>query len=258
LHQVVLNLCVNARDAMPKGGRLIISVQNARLDPEAATKLKAVPGPYVLLSVADTGSGIPPDVLPHILEPFFTTKLPDKGTGLGLSTVAGILKHHNGCMDIQSDLGVGTEFKIYFPATETAAEAQEETFREVTLPLGHGELILVIEDEEAVCELVKTTLENYGYRVIAARNGVQGITRFEERAREVKLLMTDTDMPYMDGLCAIEAIKAMRPDLPVIIASGSKDDTEDKRRTGAEHLTDLGKPFSAEQLLIAVGRAIQH
>jgi two-component system cell cycle sensor histidine kinase/response regulator CckA len=258
LHQVLLNLCVNARDAMGGHGQLTLSTQNVRLDQQAAMQLKAAAGPYVLLSVTDTGSGIPPDVLPRIFEPFFTTKLPDKGTGLGLSTVAGIVKHHGGCIDIKTELGKGTEFKIYLPAIESAAEELEEEPPKVTLPLGHSELILVIEDEEAVCELTKTTLENYGYRVITAHNGMEGISRFEEHKDEVRVLVTDTDMPYMDGTGAIRAIKELKPDIPVIIASGSRRDTAQTRRLDLEHLTNLGKPFSAEQLLIAVGMAVEH
>ncbi len=159
LHQVLLNLCVNARDAMPNGGRLTLSAQNVRLDQEAASRLKTVPGPCILLSVADTGCGIPPNVLTRIFEPFFTTKLPDKGTGLGLSTVASIVKNQKGCIDVETEIGRGTEFKVYLPAVEAAPNELEVKSQNTTLPTGHGELILVIEDEEAVCELTKTTLE---------------------------------------------------------------------------------------------------
>jgi two-component system, cell cycle sensor histidine kinase and response regulator CckA len=258
LHQVLLNLCVNARDAMSNRGRLTISAQNVRLDQAAASTLKTAPGPYVLVSVADTGTGIPPEVLPRIFEPFFTTKLPDKGTGLGLSTVAGIIKHHGGCIDIETELGKGTEFKIYLPAVEVAGEELEAAAQEITLPVGHGELILVVEDEEAVAELTKTTLESYGYRVITAQNGVQGLSLFEKYQHELRALITDTDMPYMDGMGVVHAIKRMKPDLPVIIASGSSRDTEQMAKIETERMTNLGKPFSAEQLLIAVGMVIQH
>jgi CheY-like chemotaxis protein len=243
---------------MASRGKLTLSAQNVRLDDQAATPLKAAPGSYVLLSVADTGTGIPPEVLPRLFEPFFTTKLPDKGTGLGLSTVAGIVKHHGGFIDVKTELGKGTEFKIYLPAIEAAAGEPEAAPQEVALPVGHGELILVVEDEEAVCELTKTTLENYGYRVIAAQNGVQGISLFEEHKHELRALITDTDMPYMDGMGMVRAVKKLKPDLPVIIASGSNRDTEQMQRMETEHLTNLGKPFSAEQLLIAVGLVIQH
>jgi two-component system, cell cycle sensor histidine kinase and response regulator CckA len=210
-----------------------------------------------LLAVADTGTGIPPEVLPCIFEPFFTTKLPDKGTGLGLSTVAGIVRHHGGCIDIKTELGQGTEFRIYFRAIESVGEESEIGAEEIQLPTGHGELILVIEDEEAVRELTKTTLEAYGYRVVTAQDGEQGITRFKENARDIRVLVTDTDMPYLDGMGAVHAIKQMRPDIPVIIASGSKHDTEQALRIKGEHCFNLGKPFSADQLLLAVGMAVQ-
>jgi hypothetical protein len=254
---VFLNLCVNARDAMPKGGRLTVSAQNLSLDEADARNLKVAPGPYVVLSVGDTGCGIPSEVLPRIFEPFFTTKLPDKGTGLGLSTVAGIVRHNGGCIDIKTEVGKGTEFKVYLRAAETAAPLPEIPSLGTELPTGHGELILVIEDEEAIRELTRTTLETYGYRVVTAQDGEQGISRFKEHSREIRVLVTDTDMPYLDGMGAVRAIKELRPDIPVIIASGSKYDTEQLRRIKREQYVNLGKPFSADQLLIAVGMAIQ-
>ena len=255
LHQVLLNLCVNARDAMPKGGRLTLSAQNVTLNHQTAPALR-VAGPYVILSVADTGSGIPPAVLTHIFEPFFTTKLPDQGTGLGLSTVAGIVKQSGGAIDIKTEIGRGTEFKIYLPAIEIAPRKLEHV-KDSPLPEGHGELILIIEDEEAVRELTRTALENYGYRVLVAQNGVQGINEFKRHQTEVKLLVTDTDMPHLDGMGAIRAIKELRPDIPVIIASGSKQDTERRRQIDEKHLINLGKPFSVDQLLVAVSLAIR-
>jgi two-component system, cell cycle sensor histidine kinase and response regulator CckA len=253
--QVLLNLCVNARDAMPAGGQLTLSAQNITLNQETASANR-MPGPYVLISVRDAGTGIPPEVLPHIFEPFFTTKIGDKGTGLGLSTVAGIVKHQGGFIEVETEPGKGTEFKIYLPAT-AAADTPETKAQEVVPPTGHGELILVIEDEEAVRELTKTTLESYGYRVVTARNGVQGIDRFKEYKDEIRLLVTDTDMPHMEGMGAIRAIKELRPELPVIIASGSKGDTEQLRRIEMKHLRNLGKPYSLDQLLMAVGAALQ-
>jgi hypothetical protein len=254
-HQVLLNLCVNARDAMPKGGQLTLSAQNLALhQPTAAGN--GSPGSYVLISVRDTGSGIPPEVLARIFEPFFTTKIGDKGTGLGLSTVAGILKHQDGFIEIATEPGKGTEFKVYLPAIASAETAEME-FQEPVLPTGHGELILVIDDEEAVRELTKTMLETYGYRVVTSQDGVQGIDRFKEYQNEIRLLLTDTEMPYLDGMGAIRAIKELKPDIPVIIASGSKGDTEQLRRTDIKHLRTLAKPYRLDQLLLAVGAAIR-
>jgi two-component system, cell cycle sensor histidine kinase and response regulator CckA len=254
-HQVLLNLCVNARDVMPQGGQLTVTAQNVNLGPEAVTRHNVTPGPYVSVSVRDSGSGIPSDVRPRIFDPFFTTKIGGKGTGLGLSTVAAIVKHQRGFIEVNTEPGKGTEFVVYLPAIVTPETLEAEP-QEVVLPTGRGELILVIDDEEAVRELLKTTLESYGYRVLLAQNGVQGIDLFKQNQREIKLLVTDTDMPDMDGMTAITAIKALKPDLPVIIASGSKGDTERIRRVEREKLTSLGKPFGVEQLLIAVGNAI--
>jgi signal transduction histidine kinase len=256
LQQALLNLCMNARDAMPDGGRLTLSVQNVNLDGEQGARLDGAAGPYVMVSVMDTGGGIAPEALPHIFEPFFTTKSADKGTGLGLSIVARIMKHHGGCIDVQTELGKGTEFRLYFPALETveAAEAPRES---ASPPTGHGELILLIEDEEAVRELTKTSLENFGYRVVAASNGVQGLARFAENRDRVRVVVTDTEMPEMRGLEAVRAMKEQRPELPVIIASGSEHSAEESRWIETERMTHLGKPYGLRQLLVGVATAIR-
>ena len=256
IHQVLLNLCVNARDAMPNGGRLMVTAQNFVLEDAAATATGAKAGPYVLLSVTDTGTGIPPEVLPRIFEPFFTTKKEDKGTGLGLATVSGIVKHHGGFIDIQTEAGKGTEFKIFLPAI-AVPEAGENDIPELTLPTGHGELILVIDDEETVLELTKTTLESYGYQVIVAQNGLQGIARFTEYKPEIKLVITDADMPYMDGMAAIRSIKEIHPDTPVIIVSGTQDSALKMEQSKIFRLNSLQKPYSLDQLLINVANGLK-
>jgi len=257
LHHVLLNLCVNARDAMPQGGRLTLSAQNLMLSSASAAAYNAAPGPYIMISVEDTGSGIPPEVLPRIFEPFFTTKEGDKGTGLGLSTVAGIVKHHGGFIDIKTESGQGTEFQVYLPAMDSA-ETEEAESKEAAVPTGHGELILVIDDEETVRELTKTTLESYGYRVMTAQNGVQGIARFRENQNEIKLLVTDTDMPHMDGMGVVRAIRELKPDIPMIIASGTKRDTSELQQIDSIHLKGLPKPYSLDQLLMAVATGLRH
>jgi hypothetical protein len=251
MHQVLLNLCVNARDAMPKGGQLTLAAENFTLGGEKALAAHVKEGPYVVLSVADTGSGIPSSVLPHIYEPFFTTKSGDKGTGLGLSTVAEIVKRSGGFVEIQTQENRGTEFKIYFPAI-ASPQVVETPEKEGTLPTGRGELLLIIDDEETIRELLKTTLESYGYRVVTAQNGLEGIARFREYSKEIKLLVTDTDMPHLDGMGAVRAIKELKPDVPVIVASGSKRDAAVLREIDTMGLKDLGKPYSLEQLLVAV------
>ncbi len=210
LHQVLLNLCVNSRDAMPQGGQLTLSAQNCEMSEEAAAALCGKPGSYVKVSVADNGTGIPPEVLPRIFEPFFTTKKVAGGTGLGLATVAAIVKRHEGFMDIQTQAGRGTEFTIYLPAVDsTKPDAAEPKDR--VLPAGHGELILVIDDEQTLLELAKAMLESFSYQVITAQDGLQGMALFTQKQNEIALVLTDADMPNMDGMAVIRAIKECGP-----------------------------------------------
>ena len=258
LYQVLLNLCVNARDAMPHGGRLTLAAGNVTLNEDNLPKNpNAQPGSYVMLTVADTGTGIPPEVLPRIFEPFFTTKAPDKGTGLGLSTVNNIIKHHNGFMEIQTEAGKGTCFRIYFPAVQSADPAENKQMK-VALPTGNGELVLVVDDEQAVRELAKTTLENYGYRAITAMNSFLGITCFEQFKDEIKAVVSDTDMPFSNGLDAIRTMQLARPDLRIIVASGGKRNPEYFQNIDMARLTELEKPYTVEQLLTAVAAAVKN
>ena len=254
LHQIILNLCVNARDAMPQGGTLTLHAENQTLNTGAKNLPPDMPsGNYVMLAVTDTGTGIPPEVLPRIFEPFFSTKTSDQGTGLGLSTVANIIKHHNGFIQVQSEISHGTEFQIYLPATPTAEPASPP---QAALPVGHGELILVMDDEAAVRQMTQTTLENFGYQVVTAICGLTGITTFVEHRQEIKLLVSDTDMPIMGGLAAINVIQKIAPEIPIIIASGSKHDPDSYKRINTKHLTALDKPYTVEQLLRTVAKAL--
>jgi two-component system, cell cycle sensor histidine kinase and response regulator CckA len=258
LHQVLMNLCVNARDAMPQGGQLTLTAQNVQspaevLPPEDAT---ARSGPFVLLTVVDTGTGIAPEILPRILDPFFTTKSADKGTGLGLSTVANIVKRHGGVLRIHSELGKGTEFRILLPVSENAVVA-ETRHMPGALPVGRGELILIVDDEQVVVELARTTLENYGYRVITAPNGLEAIACFERHKNEIRLILTDTDMPFLDGMKAIRAIHDINPNVPVIIASGTTQESAHVERIDGRHVTTLSKPYQVAGLLEGVARALK-
>ena len=254
LHQVLLNLCVNARDVMPNGGRLTLSVENVRLDGRSIPSTTA-PGPYVLISVADTGTGIPLEILPRIFEPFFTTKSPDKGTGLGLSTVATIVKHRRGLIDVKTDSGKGTEFRIYLPGIETP-EIDESELDDAPVPEGNGELILVMDDEESVREMTKSALESYGYKVVTALNGLHGIARFEEHKDDIRLVITDSDMPYLDGLSALCSIQQLKPGIPAIIASGTKHDPENFQQLDLSTIYNLGKPFGMKDLLASVAKML--
>ncbi len=252
LHQVLLNLCVNARDAMPGGGRLSFVADNVALtDAEAAGLWEARAGDYVSLLVSDTGTGMPPEVQAKIFEPFFTTKAEGRGTGIGLSTVARIVKGHGGFLRVESEPGTGTAFEIFLPrAAETTTAGAE---RSTDIPRGRGELILVVDDERAVRELVGDGLVAHGYRVVTAANGEEAVEQFERRHSEVRLLLTDNAMPEMDGQQTIAAVRAARPDLPVILASAEVD----AESTAARQATLLlRKPFSLQELLEAVARSL--
>ena len=198
---------------------------------------------------------MPPEVQKRIFEPFFTTKAEGKGTGLGLSTVAGLVKHYDGLIELESVLGQGTEFKIYLPAQDNAA-AEENQLPRPKPPMGHGELILIIDDEVGVRELASAALEGFAYRVVSAANGLQGISRFEEHQGEVRLLLCDTDMPLMNGTATIQAIQKIQPDIRVIIASGSQRDPEQMKGIDPPRLSILSKPYSLDQLLHAVDAAL--
>jgi PAS domain S-box-containing protein len=256
LHQVLLNLCINARDAMPKGGQLTLAVDNVEFSAgETNGAPDAAPGSYVMLLVSDTGTGIPPDILPRIFEPFFTTKGPGKGTGLGLSTIARIVRNHGGFVGVKSELGVGTTFEICLPRAEAAlALAPAPRNAAVRLPAGRGELILFIDDDRSLREMVGPALTERGYRIVSAGNGAEALTLFRERQSEVALVLTDLAMPVMDGETTLAALRAYRPGLPVILMSGELDPAS---RPPAGATAFLQKPFELDQLLTAVSNGLQ-
>ena len=257
IHQVLLNLCVNARDAMPMGGQLRLITENTTVQerlPEMPPEI--TPGPFVVITVEDTGSGIPPDLQSRIFEPFFTTKTQDKGTGLGLSTVLNIVRRHNGFIRIKSEVGKGTQFKIFLPATTSSQTAGATSETAPALPVGNGEMILLVDDEQMVLELGKTTLQNYGYRVLAATNGMEAIARFEVHKDQISLVITDTDMPFLDGASAAMAIRKTSPNVPIIMASATKLDTMFLSRQAVSFANTLSKPYDVEQLLRSVANAL--
>ncbi len=257
LYQVLMNLCVNARDAMPKGGKLTLAAESVSLSRETlASHPEIPPGPYIMLRVADTGAGIPAELRIRIFEPFFTTKAPEKGTGLGLSTVATLVKRYQGCIELESQVGKGTEFRIYLPALVEAEPGKGKSDTSV-LPCGNGELILLADDEQMVLELARRTLENYGYRVLTAANGMEAVTRFEMSKNEIKLVVTDTDMPFLDGVSSARAIRNMSSDTPIIVASATKHDTTFMTRADLARIFLLSKPYTVDQLLQAVAAALK-
>ena len=256
LHQVLVNLAVNARDAMPQGGTLTISAENHVLEHEVEHQgVIVLPGFFVLLRVADTGSGIMPDVMEKIFDPFFTTKEPGKGTGLGLSTVTGIVKSHGGFMQVQTELGQGTSFYVYLPAQEGMQVAPADHSTGV-LPTGQGELLLAVDDEVSVLTMTKETLETYGYRVVTARDGVEAVAVFTAHRDEIKGVLTDMLMPHMDGPATIRVLKRIDPSIRIIAASGLMDGEKVKDATGMERIAFLMKPYTAEKLLTTVHRVL--
>lgn len=257
LHQVVINLCVNARDAMPAGGNLSITAQNIQLtETEAQVNPLARPGPYVLLTVADSGSGIPPDIIERIFDPFFTTKDISHGTGLGLSTVAGIVRNHAGFVTVASKLGEGTAFNVYLPAAPSVvADATPE--KTIEAPPGNQEMILVVDDESAITASTKQLLIKCNYRVLTADNGKEGLAVFNEHKEEIRLVITDTMMPVMGGLEMVRKMKTLKPNLAVIASTGLEQ--ESKRRDFNSMGVDdvILKPCDPEELLATIRRSLQ-
>lgn len=250
LHQVLMNLCVNARDAMPKGGVLTVTAENFLIDENyAKMNLDAKIGPHVVVTVTDTGTGIQADVLDRIFEPFFTTKELGKGTGLGLSTVLGIIKSHGGFINVYTEEGKGSQFKVYLPAQD-AKESLEEA--ELKLPTGNGELILVVDDEDAIRDITKTSLEAHNYQAITASDGIEAIALYAEHRDNISLVLTDMVMPSMDGLTTIRTLQKINPDVKIIAVSGlaTHDKVNAAYNMGIQAF--LPKPYTANQLLEAI------
>ncbi len=247
LHQVIMNLCVNARDAMPDGGTLHITASNFYVDESyARMNIESRAGQYIVITVSDTGTGIPPEIMGRIFEPFFTTKEPGKGTGLGLSTSLGIVKSHGGFINVSSEVGEGTIFKIYLPAFKT--EIQGAQMQQPELLTGKGELILVAEDEGSIREITCSTLETYGYEAIAAEDGVQAVAEYAQNTDKIKVILMDMMMPVMDGYASIRAVRKINPGVKIIAVSGLAE--IEKLKNVADHTNAfLPKPYTAEKLL---------
>jgi CheY-like chemotaxis protein len=255
MHQVLLNLCVNARDAMPNGGGITMSARDVTLtQAEAANFIGAKPVNYVLLKVTDTGTGIPPGIIDKIFEPFFTTKEIGKGTGLGLSTVISIVKSHGGFLDLQTQVGKGTTFNVYLPAAESTSVAATSDIP-VSELRGKGETIMVVDDEPAVVEMTKSILQHYGYKVLTANHGADALALHSQSKESVRAVLMDMMMPVMDGPTAIRALKDKIPDLPVIAISGLMQSDTLKEQLNAE-VPFLQKPYTTEKLLESLKKAL--
>lgn len=257
LHQVLLNLCVNARDAMPKGGKLTISLENVTLDETFASATSgAKPGRYVLLIVSDNGEGIPAAIRERIFEPFFTTKEVGKGTGLGLSTTLGLVQSHGGFINVYSEEGKGTRFKVFLPARPEPEHVNSSASRPADLRRGNSELVLVVDDEESIRRVAGKTLERFGYRVVTASNGAEAVSIFVTRKDEVAAVLTDMAMPVMDGAAMIVALRAIAPEVKIIASSGLAS-TGANRAAAAQVNEFISKPYTAQAMLLALARLLK-
>lgn len=249
LHQVLMNLCVNARDAMPNGGVLKVVAENLIIDQAyARVNLDARPGAYISITVSDTGTGISPEVLDRMFEPFFTTKEPGKGTGLGLSTVMGIIKGHDGFINVYSELGQGSEFKIYFPAAEVEEAGALPELR-AELPMGNGEIILVVDDEAMIRKVTKISLETYAYQVITASDGLEALELCAKHPDKIQVALIDMMMPSMDGVTTIQTLHRSNPHIKIVAVSGLAANQQAAMLASTEVKAFLSKPYTAEKLL---------
>ena len=249
IEQVVMNLAINARDAMPQGGQLVVETANADLDDEYVRRnVGSRPGPHVMLAVSDSGVGIPRELQKHIFEPFFTTKEQGKGTGLGLATVYGIVKQSGGYIEVDSEPGRGTTFRIYLPRVDSASPAAERSPR-AAAPTGGTETILLVEDEDGVRELARDILRSSGYTVLEGRNGAEGLLLGERHQGALDLLLTDVVMPRMSGRELAERMVSLRPELSVLYMSGYTDDAVIRHGVLGSDTAFLQKPFTPAALV---------
>ncbi|BAZ40767.1 multi-sensor hybrid histidine kinase [Calothrix sp. NIES-4101] len=250
LHQIFMNLVVNARDAILNEGKITIAAENFYVDDYyAKMNIEAKVGDYILVTITDTGVGIAPEIIDRIFEPFFTTKDVGKGTGLGLSTTIGIVKNHGGFVNVSSQLGKGSRFQVYLPASNSCISPTLEQWK---LPVGKGELILVADDETVIAETTKSTLENYNYRVLKASDGIDAIATYVQNKNEINLVLIDMMMPLMDGENTIRTLQRLNPQVQIIAMSGlgSPQMVEKAARHGVMQF--LLKPFTAKELLTSL------
>jgi CheY-like chemotaxis protein len=257
IDQMLTNLCINARDAMPDGGRITIETSDATIDEAYCdAHAGAQPGRYVRLTVADTGCGMDETTRGQAFEPFFTTKEVGKGTGLGLSTVYGLIKQHGGLVDLTSQVGRGTMFEIYLPVIEPGQAPDENVADEPRAAPRGCETVLLAEDEDMVRRLTRSILERSGYTVLAARDGAEAVEVFAQHADEVDLALLDVVMPNLGGRAVLERIRAIKPDVPVLFTTGYSVDAIHKDFVLDSGLSLIQKPYDREELLGRVRRTL--
>ncbi len=254
LHQVLMNLCINSRDALPKGGKLRILLENELLDSVQAHKLELpTPGDYVRLSVEDNGTGIDPEILGHVFEPFFTTKDIGSGTGLGLSSVIGIVKGHRGGVNVTSEVGAGTRFDVYLPAAQAGAQESED-YETTFIRKGKRELVLVMDDEEAIREMVEASLRHYGYDVITTVDGERGFEAFSNDPSKVSAILMDYLMPGLHGQELVEKLRSVDPNARIIMMTGYGEMSRVMDVAAQSNVRYLIKPFTVEAMLESLHR----
>ena len=257
MHQVLMNLCVNARDAMAEGGSIFIKAENVTVDENyARMHIEAKAGRFVVISVSDTGPGMTQEIQSRIFEPFFTTKEMTKGTGLGLSTAVTIVKSHGGFINVYSELHKGSQFAVYLPALDSP-EAVASAGAQTDLPTGHGELILVVDDEESIREITRGTLETFGYKVLTASDGTEALALYADKKNEIAVVLTDMVMPFMDGPATIRALQRMDPKVRIIAASGLGTGQRAGEGTLEGVSIFLNKPYTAERLLTTLAEVLR-
>ncbi|WP_445632055.1 response regulator [Nostoc sp. DSM 114167] len=254
LHQVLMNLCVNARDAMSNGGTLSISAENMLIDANyARMNLEAKEGPYIVITVSDTGVGIPKQMLDRIFEPFFTTKDVGQGTGLGLSTVLGIVKSHGGFVNVYSEPESVTSFQVYLPAVGGIETISPEDLPPQT---GHGELILVVDDEAAIQEITITSLEAHNYKILVASDGIEAIALYAQNRDKISAVLMDIMLPSLDGLTAIRTLQKINPQVKIIASSGLMSDKKLSAVAAIGVNTFLSKPYTVNELLLSLQKVL--
>ncbi|MEH2087200.1 hybrid sensor histidine kinase/response regulator [Nostoc sp.] len=254
LHQVLMNLCVNARDAMSNGGTLSISAENMLIDANyARMNLEAKEGPYIVITVSDSGVGIPKEMLDRIFEPFFTTKDVGQGTGLGLSTVLGIVKSHGGFVNVYSEPESVTSFKVYLPAVGGIETRSPENLPPKT---GHGELILVVDDEAAIQEMTTTSLEAHNYKILVASDGIEAIALYAQNRDKISAVLMDIMLPSLDGLTAIRTLQKINPQVRIIASSGLMSDNKLSAVAAIGVNTFLSKPYTVNELLLCIQKVL--